>query len=73
MTTVETRLGPPTVRATPAHGRWYAHEGTHRLTVAAELGVPVVLRPTRWAWSRGALWRAARRTRVVEVEARVEG
>jgi hypothetical protein len=36
-------LGPPTLRAHLQDGRWYLHEGTHRLRAAIALGLTPVL------------------------------
>ena len=62
------RRGPPKIRASQAHGRWYAHEGTHRLTIASEEGIPVEFLQVPWKWTRNALEKARYRTTVVKVK-----
>ena len=50
--------GPPTLRATQLHGRWYLHEGSHRSRAARFLRFPVIIEPTPWKWSKRGAERA---------------
>jgi hypothetical protein len=58
--------GAPELRATFAHGRYFAREGCHRLRAAVILGLRPVPILVPWPKSPAALEKAARRTYVVE-------
>jgi hypothetical protein len=52
--------GSPRIRATFHDGRWFAHEGCHRLRACLASGVAPTLVSTRWRKTRAALDRAHR-------------
>jgi hypothetical protein len=55
------RLGPPVLRATALHGRWYLHEGCHRTRSALALGIRPVLVSVPWTWSSRGVEKARHR------------
>lgn len=52
------RAGPPILRATLLHGRFYLHEGTHRAQAARVMRCPIIINPVPWAWTSRAAARA---------------